>query len=714
VRKAQLISILLFSGWIAHSQYTNSACTRSCGQHPPPPGSSVTLYNFAGQPDGADPEGNLVEDSAGNLYGTTNIGGTSNLGTVFRLNKSGETVLYSFSGPPDGANPQAGLVLDSAGNLYGTTANGGMTGGMCPVDGCGIVFKVDPSGKETILYSFTAGNADGAVPLGSLVRDASGNLFGTTSLGGPSNAGTVFKLDSSGKETVLYAFNGAAGVMDGVKPAAGLIMDSSGNLYGTTEIGGRVGCRFQDSSPVVTGCGTVFKVDTAGKETVLYLFAGGNKGPDGAFPEAGLVRDAAGNLYGTTLEGGAGVCDTIPNLPPQPPGHLYCGTVFKLDATGTETLLHEFTPGTDGASPQANLVFDQQGNLYGTTFFGGVGQCIESGTRPDAAPVIVGCGSIFKIDPNGNETVLFDFDTSSTGGTGPRAGLIIDSAGTLFGTTNEGGTSNSGTVFAFNPAGTTTTFALSVTLAGNGSGMVTSNPSGINCGGTCSASFDQGSVVQLSESPSAGSTFSGWSGACSGSGSCMVTLSAAESVTATFTASAAPDFSLTASPTTLVVQPGSKSTDTITITPENGPFTNAIQLTCSVTGPSPMPGCGLLPNSVVPQNSATNSTLTVDASGLMARVSPISSPNAINARLALLLPLWGVAVFGWGLNSGRANKRRHMLWLVLGLASSAIVFQFGCGGGSNPVSQSRTYTITVAAAAPGGIQHTAQVLVTVP
>jgi uncharacterized repeat protein (TIGR03803 family) len=194
-------------------------------------------------------------------------------------------LLYSFKSITTGEFPYAGLVRDTAGNLYGTTYYGGDT--QClHFGGCGTVFKVDTTGKETVLHSFT-GSADGKFPTAGVVRDAAGNLYTTTKGGGTSGNGSVFKLDTTGKETVLYSFTGSP---DGSGPG-NLIRDTNGNLYGTTAYGG------------MSGNGTVFKVDTTGKETVLHSFAG--TGGDGANPYAGLVRDAAGNLYGTTFLGGA-------------------------------------------------------------------------------------------------------------------------------------------------------------------------------------------------------------------------------------------------------------------------------------------------------------------------------------------------------------------------------------------------------------------------
>ncbi len=309
----------------------------------------TVVHSFRGA-DGSEPIAGLIGDSAGNVYGTTYNGGASNAGVVFKLNKAGETVLYEFKGGADGFGPQAGLIRDSAGNLYGTTTYGGISSA-CAGDGCGVVFKLDTTGVETVLHSFTGG-ADGANPEAGLIRDSAGNLYGTTSLGGIGCAhggcGVVFKLDTTGVETVLHNFRGA----DGDSPYAGLIRDSAGNLYGTTNAGGALsGCGGY-------GCGVVFKLDKTG-ETVLYSFSGGT---DGAHPSAGLIPDSAGNLYGTTVFGGI-VSSTAESG---------CGVVFKLDMTGTYTLLHSFTGAADGGNP-GGLTRDSAGNLYGTTHAGGTG-----------------------------------------------------------------------------------------------------------------------------------------------------------------------------------------------------------------------------------------------------------------------------------------------------------------------------------------------------
>jgi uncharacterized repeat protein (TIGR03803 family) len=388
------------------------------------------LYSFTGAPDGAVPsDATLVRDAQGNLYGTTFSGGDASCGgyygkgcgTVFKVDATGkETLLYSFTGTwvgsvnvGDGAVPSGGaLVRDAQGNLYGTTSMGGTYG-------AGTVFKLDTTGKETVLYSFNPPAGDGSQPYAGLVRDAQGNLYGTTFDGGDptcayfSGCGTVFKVDATGKETVLYKFTGTDG--DGGNPWAGLVLDPQGDLYGTTFMGGDLAC----NAPY--GCGTVFKLDITGKETVLYRFAG----DDGEAPRAGsLVPDSAGNLYDTTSTGGVS-------------GE---GTVFKLDTTGKETLLYSFGENGSGWAPYGGLVRDAQGNLYGPTFGGGSGRACGHG-----------CGTLYELDANGNETVLYNF-TGGADGAYPGGGLVRDAQGNLYGTTRgvdwvQGGASGEGTVF---------------------------------------------------------------------------------------------------------------------------------------------------------------------------------------------------------------------------------------------------------------------------
>jgi uncharacterized repeat protein (TIGR03803 family) len=351
----------------------------------------TVLHNFEDNgSDGFYPQASLIFDAAGNLYGTTVNGGTSTCGggygcgTVFELSpKPGggwtETVLHSFGDGTDGANPYwGGLIFDAAGNLYGTTTGGGTD--TCPQYGCGTVFELSPTGggawTETVLYSFHRGS-DGHVPAAGLTMDATGNLFGTTTEGGTGNCltgqthgcGTVFELSptSGGRwtEAVLHNFGSGS---DGIYPTSSLTFDSAGNLYGTTQAGG------------IYDFGTVFELMAAAgggwTETVVYTF--NDNGADGYAPAAGaLIFDAAGNLYGTTTYGGA----------------YFFGTVFKLTptvrGTWTETLLHEFA-GPDGYSPWAGVIFDATGNLYGTTINGGTHQCNDQD---------FGCGTVFELMP---------------------------------------------------------------------------------------------------------------------------------------------------------------------------------------------------------------------------------------------------------------------------------------------------------------------------
>jgi uncharacterized repeat protein (TIGR03803 family) len=354
----------------------------------------TVLYNFTGGADGGNPYAGLVRDRAGNLYGTTLQGGVNVYwGTVFKVTrKDNETVLYTFTGGDDGGNPYAGLVRDAAGNLYGTTAYGGAD------HNNGVVFKVDTSGTETVLHHFSCG--DGCNPLGVLLRDKAGNLYGTTPAGGASG-GVVFKVDISGTETVLYSFTGGT---DGRAPYAGVIRDAAGNLYGTTYQGGS------------SGNGTVFKVDIRGTETVLHSFAGGTT--DGCTPIGVLLRDQAGNLYGTTSG-----CGSSGN-----------GVVFKVDTSGTENVLHSFAGGTtEGCNPYGGLLRDQSGNLYGTTR-----NCGASGY-----------GTVFKLSKKGTLTLLHSFN--GAGGANPDAGLMRDSKGNFYGTTYNGGSSDAGTVWRLKP-----------------------------------------------------------------------------------------------------------------------------------------------------------------------------------------------------------------------------------------------------------------------
>lgn len=363
------------------------------------------VYSFQDKKDGRNPQVGLFTDA---IYGTTFLGGdpTCGCGTIFKLLPAGTIkTLHTFVGT-DGANPTAGLVEDNNGNLFGTTSQGGNGS-----SSAGTVFKLAPPATvgapwtETVLHTFT-GAPDGAHPYAGLIFDSAGNLYGTTNGGGAFNYGTVFKLDSTGNETILYSFTGFP---DGASPYAGVVQDSAGNLYGTTGEGGAF------------NHGTVYKLDSSGVETVLHSFNGGT---DGAYPCGGLTLDAAGNLYGTANEGGA-TGNTGDN-----------GTLFELNNAGSFTVLHTFTGGVGGANPAAGMILNSVGKLLGVT--------TEGGDRDDD-------GTVFELDPTtGIFSVLHTF-TAGSGGAYPYTGLILDSAGNLYGATVDGGTSKRGLVFEITP-----------------------------------------------------------------------------------------------------------------------------------------------------------------------------------------------------------------------------------------------------------------------
>jgi uncharacterized repeat protein (TIGR03803 family) len=379
--------------------------------------SETILYSFAAPTDGALPLAGLIQGSDGNFYGTTEFGGTGHRGTVFTITPTGdETVLHSFTGTSgDGATPVASLVQGVDGNFYGTTSVGGANSATCTVPGsCGTVFKITPSGAVTVLHSFTGTGGDGANPVASLIQGSDGNFYGTTNLGGANSAtctiaggcGSVFKITPTGVETVLHSFTGAGG--DGATPDASLLQGSDGNFYGTTSYGGAASASFAD------GCGTVFTITPTGVETVLYAFQ--CTGGDGVDPLAGLTLGNDGNFYGTTYLGGASGEGTVFKITPAgvetvlysfnggacgddinpavsltqgSDGNFYgttsgntnsCGqgTVFKITPTGVESVLYAFKGDISlGANPHAGVIQGSDGNLYGTTEYGGAG---ENGT----------------------------------------------------------------------------------------------------------------------------------------------------------------------------------------------------------------------------------------------------------------------------------------------------------------------------------------------
>ncbi len=414
------------------------------------------LYSFTGGNDGAYPISKLVFDPAGDLYGTTSQSGANCVycsgggGTVFMLSPSSngtwnETTLHSFGTPGDGSGPVAGLTIDSAGNLYGTTQYGGP-------DQFGTVFEISQNQgtwTESILYSFTD-EADGGIPLAGVTLDKQGNLYGTGSVGGdincnnyqyqPWGCGVVFELahnsDGTWTESVLHSFV----QYDGAFPSTGVIFDAAGNLEGTTQSGPGLNC--------ADGCGTAFQLTPAASGWTLktvYTFAGG---PDGATPRGDLVLGADGNFYGTTSGGGNTASCTYG-----------CGTVFQLTPTSTmvwkEKIIHNFSGsstsqfGVDGEAPVAGLILDQAGNLYGTASSGGLAAAIAR------CYGLTRCGgTIFKLAKNSSgqwtTSLLYTF-TASGDGLVPTGGLVTDGAGNLYGATQGGGTHGYGAIYEMSP-----------------------------------------------------------------------------------------------------------------------------------------------------------------------------------------------------------------------------------------------------------------------
>jgi uncharacterized repeat protein (TIGR03803 family) len=382
-------------------------------------GTEKVLHDF-NSTNGKYANGALVFDSLGNLYGVTSSGGHYGGGVAYMLsrNSSGtwvETILHNFGNTKnkDGAAPYNNLIFDSAGNLYGTTYAGGAAS-------AGTVYELSPAtgGKwtEAVLHSFAGGLNDGSTPEAGLLLDAAGNLYGTTFLGGTFTKGAAFELSpvSGGgwTEKLIWSFGNGT---DGANPDGALISDTVGNLYSTTANGG------------AKNFGTVFELSSSGgswTETILHNFGTFH---DGLYPFSTLVFDAVGNLYGTTTGGGT-------------KGY---GTVFELSpasgGTWTETILHNFASGSDGYQPDAEqLVFDAAGNLYGTTLQGGAHSL----------------GIVFKLTPSSTghwtETLMHAFTGTGDGG-GPFAGVILDSAGNLYGATNGGGPTGVGVIYEITP-----------------------------------------------------------------------------------------------------------------------------------------------------------------------------------------------------------------------------------------------------------------------
>ena len=406
-------------------------------------GEETILYSFkGGDSDGACPYGSLLQASDGNLYGMTCGSFYFGPSTIFKCTPSGiETTLHIFGNTPDGIAPRGSLIEGSDGNLYGMTADGGASS-------VGTIFKCTTSGVETVLHSFTGGNSDGSNPMGSLIQASDGNLYGMTPKGGAPGYGTIFTCSTTGSERVLYAF--AGGASDGQSPYGSLIQGSDGNLYGMTtgEINGWTSN---------TLCyGTIFKCTTSGIESTIYAF-GTNSG-DGDKPYGSLIQGSDGNLYGMTSMG----------------GNLGYGNIFECSTSGAEKILHFFTgSASDGQFPDGGLIQGSDGNLYGMTSQGGA----------------MGYGTIIKCTTLGTESLLYSFTGDVYGGN-PIGNLIQGSDSNFYGMTPSGGLFKQGTIFKCTPSGTKTILHNFI-------------------GGDTDGSYPMGSLVQAKDGNFYGMTYDG-------------------------------------------------------------------------------------------------------------------------------------------------------------------------------------------------------------
>ena len=388
----------LYASFSAAGSYSSGAATSTLTLAQSFAESIIASFTgTTGATPGQAPQTSLIQASDGNFYGTTYSGGPYGFGTVYKITPAGTYgLLHSFSGTAnDGKNPFGGLVQGTDGNFYGTTGYGG-------ANSAGTVYKMTAGGTFTLLRSFSSAATDGNVPNAGLVQGTDGNFYGTTSFGGASTYGTAYKISPTGTFTLLHSFTGTTN--DGRSVNCALVQGTDGNFYGTTGNGG------------ANNAGTVFKVSSTGTFSLVYSFS--SAGPDGQYPQVGLVQGTDGNFYGTTPQVGANGF----------------GTVFKVSPTGTFTLLHSFVGGAaDGDTPYAGLILGTDGNFYGATWQGG-------------APGY-GFGTAFKVSPTGTFTMLHSFTSGTTDGRNPSASLVQGADGNFYGTTWQGGAGNLGTIY---------------------------------------------------------------------------------------------------------------------------------------------------------------------------------------------------------------------------------------------------------------------------
>ena len=372
----------------------------------------TSLYSFcsnAGCTDGGGPRGNLVQGTDGNIYGITETGGSGGAGTFFKITTAGTlTTLYNFcpSSPcTNGADPFGGVVLGTDGEFYGVTFDGGAYAD-------GTVFKISSAGKFTLLHTFDG--TDGQDAESALVQADNGNFYGTTFRGGTYGEGTVFEITASGSFRTLHSFCASSGCPDGSGPN-GLTLAANGNLYGTTYTGGESSCKTSETN------GTFFELTPTGTLTTLAVFCA----PTGYLPDSALVEAADGNFYGTTLAGGDG-------------SKVVYGTVYEMTSSGSVTSLHSFcleTGCTDGKIPMG-VTMGTDGNLYGITSGGGANG---------------GKGTVFEITPSGELTTLYTFTSTNgnyTDGSSPDGPMLLHTNGSFYGSTGSGGKTASGTIFS--------------------------------------------------------------------------------------------------------------------------------------------------------------------------------------------------------------------------------------------------------------------------